>query len=111
MSNDIAKKIVDHIMEEDAIGANESIREALYINAGEILRESAPMSVGRSFQEIVVEEKSPEQKAFQALFDKILKKHGVDSPNELEDGKKDDFFNEVEREWKKDPANTPEKGE
>ena len=51
------------------------------------------------------------QKAFRDLFDKILKKHGVDSPNDLEDSKKDDFFNEVEREWKKDPANTPEKGE
>jgi hypothetical protein len=53
-------------------------------------------------------EKSPEQKAFKALFDKILKKYGVDSPNDLEDSKKDDFFDEVGREWKKDPANDDE---
>tara|TARA_Y100001937_G_scaffold32260_1_gene46091 strand:- start:1083 stop:1661 length:579 start_codon:yes stop_codon:yes gene_type:complete len=111
MSNDIARKIVDHIIEEDAINANESIKEALYINAGSILGESTPMSVERSFRDIVVEEQSPEQKAFRDLFDKILKKHGADSPNDLEDSKKDDFFNEVEREWKKDPANKPEKNE
>ena len=53
-------------------------------------------------------EKSPEQKAFKALFDKILKKYGADSPNDLEDSKKDDFFNEVGKAWKKDPANDDE---
>ena len=38
----------------------------------------------------------------------ILKKYGADSPNDLEDSKKDDFFNEVGKEWKKDPANDDE---
>lgn len=61
--------------------------------------------------ETVEEEMSPEQSAFRALFDKMLKKHGVNSPNDLPDDKKDDFFNEVEKAWKKDPANKPEEGE
>lgn len=59
----------------------------------------------------VEEELSPEQAAFRKLFDKMLKKHGVESPNELPDDKKDDFFNEVALEWGKDPANKPEKDE
>lgn len=36
---------------------------------------------------------------YQAFFKKMLAKHGVKSPAELPDDKKDDFFNEVERYW------------
>jgi hypothetical protein len=54
------------------------------------------------------EELSPEQTAFRKLFDKMLDKYGIDSPNDLDDSKKDDFFNEIEKEWKKDPANDKE---
>ena len=64
-------------------------------------------SLGECF-ELDEAEQSPEQKAFRKLFDRILAKFGVDSPNDLEDSKKDDFFDEVEREWKKDPANDNE---
>ena len=114
------EEIINLIWEENALDAKKALEVSLYERAAYALRDIAPDSSRRSFRDqnacpdhvILGEaEKSPEQKAFQALFDKILKKHGVDSPNELEDSKKDDFFNEVEREWKKDPANTPEKNE
>ena len=114
------EEIINLIWEENALDAKKALEDSLYERAAYALKDIAPDSSRRSFRDenacpdhvILGEaEKSPEQKAFQALFDKILKKHGVDSPNELEDSKKDDFFNEVEREWKKDPANTPEKNE
>ena len=114
------EEIINLIREENALDAKKALEISLYERAAYALRDIAPDSSRRSFRDqnacpdhiILGEaEKSPEQKAFQALFDKILKKHGVDSPNELEDSKKDDFFNEVEREWKKDPANKPEKNE
>jgi len=56
-------------------------------------------------------EESEEQKAYSDLFDSILAKHGADSPNDLPDDKKDDFFNEVEREWAKHPKNKKDDGE
>ncbi len=58
-----------------------------------------------------IREESEEQKAYSDLFDSILKKHGADSPNDLPDEKKDDFFNEVEREWAKHPKNKKDDGE
>jgi len=58
-----------------------------------------------------IREESEEQKAYSDLFDSILAKHGADSPNDLPDDKKDDFFNEVEREWAKHPKNKKDDGE
>jgi hypothetical protein len=59
-------------------------------------------------QNLVEAEDSPEQKAYKELFAKMLEKYGVDSPNDIPKEKKDDFFNEVEAAWKKDPANDSE---
>ena len=56
-------------------------------------------------QNLVEAEDSPEQKAYKELFAKMLKKYDADSPNDIPDEKKDDFFNEVEKAWKNDPAN------
>ena len=56
-------------------------------------------------QNLVEAEDSPEQKAYKELFAKMLKKYDADSPNDIPKEKKDDFFNEVEAAWKKDPAN------
>lgn len=131
-----ARKIVDHILDGNPSGAKDEIELALYHRVGESLREDVDFVVARNFREekaasdsiILGEEcdcetdedcdcheedvneadQSPEQKAYKALFDKILKKYGVDSPNDLEDSKKDDFFNEVGKEWKNDPANDDE---
>ena len=51
---------------------------------------------------------SPEQKAYKELFAKMLDKYDADSPNDIPKEKRDDFFNEVEAAWKKDPANDSE---
>ena len=133
-----ARKIVENILDGNPSKAKNYLELALYNKVGEVMREDIEFSVSRSFREekaasdstilgedcdcetdedceceecedsVTEAEKSPEQKAFKALFDKILKKYGVDSPNDLEDSKKDDFFNEVGKEWKKDPANDDE---
>lgn len=53
-------------------------------------------------------EKSPEQDAFDMTFDTILKKYGADNLGEVPKDKKDEFFDEVEKTWKKNPLNQPE---
>lgn len=103
-------KIIKSVFDEDAISAQKHIRESLYQRAGAVLRDRPANHIDSIICEkcactMQVDEQSEEQKAFRDLFDRLLKKYGVDSPNELEDSKKDDFFNEVEREWKKDPKN------
>ena len=112
-----AKKIIQHILDENPSSAKDVLINDLYQRAGQSLRDDVQFSVARNFRkenaasdEVILgeAEKSPEQKAFKALFDKILKKYGADSPNDLEDSKKDDFFDEVGKAWKKDPANDDE---
>jgi len=132
-----AKKIIQHILDENPSGARDVLKNDLYQRVGQSLRDDVQFSVARSFREenaasdsiilgedcdcetdedcpdceedIVNEaDKSPEQKAFKALFDKILKKYGANSPNDIEDSKKDDFFDEVGKAWKNDPANDDE---
>tara|TARA_Y100000310_G_C20221300_1_gene595885 strand:- start:38 stop:394 length:357 start_codon:yes stop_codon:yes gene_type:complete len=109
-----AKEIVENLLDENAYAAKEGIENLLFCKTADTLRDLTPASADRSFRVenavpfLSEKEQSPEQKAYRALFDRILKKYGVDSPNDLEDSKKDDFFNEVEREWKKDPANDNE---
>ena len=56
-------------------------------------------------------ELSPEQKAYKALFDKIIAKYDVNSPNDMSDEEKKKFFNELEKEWAKHPDNEPEANE
>ena len=109
-----SKDIIKNILDENPSDAKFGIEAALYEKVAEALVENTPSTVERNFQIensvplFYEKEMSPEQKAYRELFDRILKKYGVDSPNDLEDSKKDDFFNEVEREWKKDPANDNE---
>ena len=40
--------------------------------------------------------------AYQEFFKKKLKDYGVGSPAELSDDEKKKFFNEIEKEWKKE---------
>jgi len=110
-----ARQIIDRIVNDgDAFGAKECIEGILYNKTGDSIKNSIPESVSRGFraenavQMVNEAEKSPEQKAYKALFDRILAKYGADSPNDLEASKKDDFFNEVKKAWKKDPANDNE---
>ena len=44
-------------------------------------------------------EESDRQAQYRALFQKILSKYGVSSPDQLDDEKKKAFFNEVDKSW------------
>jgi hypothetical protein len=45
------------------------------------------------------DELSPKQKKYQAFFKKALKKFGVESPSELDDAKRKEFFNYVDKNY------------
>jgi hypothetical protein len=68
---------------------------ALYEDMGNIL--------GR-YYEIgeVVKEESGGKEEYQKFFNGALKKYGVSSPDELDDEKKKDFFNYVDKNWQGD---------
>ena len=46
------------------------------------------------------EELSPKQKQYRAFFEKSLKKFGAKSPADLDDAKKKEFFNYIQKNWK-----------
>ena len=50
--------------------------------------------------EAAAREESEKQKKYQAFFNKALKKYGVKSPAELDDVKKKEFFNYVDKNYK-----------
>ena len=52
--------------------------------------------------EAAAREESEKQKKYQAFFQKALKKFGVKSPGELDDSKKKDFFNYVDKNYQGD---------
>ena len=53
-------------------------------------------------------EASELQKSYQEYFKAKLSKYGVDSPADLDDEKKKDFFNEITKEWDKGKGVKPE---
>ena len=108
-------KILKAILDEDLRIAADATRESLYSRAASVIAEkkkSADELLFNKTQELsdaVMKMKeaelSPEQKAFRELFQKMLDKYEVDSPNELSDQKKKEFFSEVGFEWSKHPEN------
>ena len=46
------------------------------------------------------EEQSELQKKYKEFYDKMLNKFGVKSPGEMDDDKKKEFFNAIEKGWK-----------
>jgi hypothetical protein len=57
----------------------------------------------KTFQEFVNEEqKSGDDAAYEKFFNKKLKSAGYESVNDIPADKKDDFFNEIEKEWEAD---------
>jgi hypothetical protein len=40
------------------------------------------------------------EETYKEFFSKKLKEYGVSSPNELDDSKKKEFFNMIDKEWK-----------
>jgi|TARA_B100001964_G_scaffold136392_1_gene150490 hypothetical protein len=57
----------------------------------------------KSFKEML--EVSGDKKAYQAFFDKKLKKYGVGSPSELSGEEKKKFYDEIDKEWEGDNEN------
>ncbi len=68
---------------------------ALYEDMGNIL--SRYYSIGET-----IEEESGGKEAYQKFFNAALKKYNVSSPDELEDDKKKDFFNYIDKNWQGD---------
>ena len=52
--------------------------------------------------DVAAKEESEKQKKYQAFFNKALKKYGVKSPAELDDTKKKEFFNYVDKNYEAD---------
>ena len=59
-------------------------------------------------REAHVNEASELQKSYQDYFKAKLDKYGVDSPADLDDEKKKEFFNEITKEWEKGKGVKPE---
>lgn len=57
----------------------------------------------KSFKEFLIEEqKSGTDKEYDAFLEKKAKEWGYDSVGDIPDEKRDDFFDEVEKEWEAD---------
>ena len=56
--------------------------------------------VSKLIEEEIIEEGDKEE--YQKFFKEKLDKYGVKSPAALDDEKKKQFFDEIEKEWKKD---------
>ena len=54
------------------------------------------------YMNIPEEELSDKQKKYQAFFNKALKKFGAESPADLDDEKKKEFFNYIDKNYKAD---------
>ena len=68
---------------------------ALYEDMGNIL--GRYYSIGET-----IDEESGGKEAYQKFFNAALKKYNVSSPDELEDDKKKDFFNYIDKNWQGD---------
>jgi len=56
----------------------------------------------KDFSGLEEKEIKGEKEAYQKFFDSMLKKYGVESPEELSDEEKKKFFDEVDAGWKSD---------
>ena len=52
----------------------------------------------------LLQQAADDKAAYQKFFNGMLKKYGVDSPNELSREKKKDFYSDVEKRWKHDES-------
>lgn len=59
-------------------------------------------------REAQLNEASELQKSYQEYFKAKLKKYGANSPADLDDEKKKEFFNEITKEWEKGKGVKPE---
>lgn len=60
----------------------------------------------KSLSQVILEkEQSKKQKKYDDFFEGKLKEYGVKSPAELDDAKKKEFFNEIDKEWDGESTN------
>jgi len=87
------KNIVGFMKDPDIMGMDDMDLEDLYPELYEATKQEGYLDVEEG------EELSPKQKKYQAFFKKALKKFGVESPAELDDEKKKEFFNYVDKNY------------
>ena len=87
------KNIAAFLMDPDIMGFDKDDVEDLYPELYEATKQEGYLDVEEG------EELSPKQKRYQAFFKKALKKFGVESPSELDDKKKKEFFNYVDKNY------------
>lgn len=87
------KNIAAFLMDPNIMGFDKDDVEDLYPELYEATKQEGYLDVEEG------EELSPKQKKYQAFFKKALKKFGVESPSELDDAKKKEFFNYVDKNY------------
>jgi len=87
------KNIVAFMKDPDIMGMDDMDLEDLYPELYEATKQEGYLDVEEG------EELSPKQKKYQAFFKKALKKFGVESPSELDDAKKKEFFNYIDKNY------------
>jgi primosomal protein N'' len=110
MNHDNAREIIDDIIDTNLYDAKDKLVSTLYAKAGEQLeayREDKSSDIIDNVSEIA-EELSKEQKAYKSFFTKMLKKWDVESPDDIPDDKKDEFFDAVKKGWKNHKDNDSE---
>jgi hypothetical protein len=110
MNHDNAREIIKDIIDTNLYDAKDKLVSSLYAKASEQLetyREDNSASIIQKVSDIS-EELSKEQKAYKSFFKGMLKKWDVESPADIPDDKKDEFFDAVKKGWKKDKDNDSE---
>ena len=87
------KNIIAFMKDPDIMGMDSDDLEDLYPALYEATKEEGYMDVEEG------EELSPKQKKYQKFFQSALKKFGVKSPAELDDKKKKEFFDYVDKNY------------
>ena len=119
----IANQAKSHTLQEtdnwfDKITVNRNMKEltGLSKSFGKIAQESNSLQqrLGALYEDMgnilgryyevgeVVKEETGDKEEYQKFFNSALKKFGVSSPDELDDDKKKDFYNYVDKNWQGD---------
>ena len=119
----IANQAKSHTLQEtddwfDKITVNRNMKEltGLSKSFGKIAQESNSLQqrLGALYEDMgnilgryyevgeVVKEETGDKEEYQKFFNGALKKYGVSSPDELDDDKKKDFYNYVDKNWQGD---------
>jgi hypothetical protein len=81
---------IDTVPDSDLKQLHQDVVDELTKDEVSPLEETIAMSISRLIRE----------EEYREFFKKMMKKHGISNPSELDDEKKKAFFNTVDREWK-----------